>query len=160
LVVFMPFDTFSAYQGRQELAALNEQLAAATEVRNKAQQAFDWVALPASLLENAAAEHLAEKSAYDAMVVDWYTEGCVGERPPVPASLVQVERRIGELRSDLGASEHALETAGEAVQTASVNLARVSDRHPLQKFRSLVDVPTEWVGEILQMTSGVELLVE
>ena len=76
----MSIDNISAWQARQELATLNEWLAEATAARDEAQVAFDRLAKPAALLEEAVAIHAAEKATHDAQLVVWYTNGCSGDR--------------------------------------------------------------------------------
>jgi tetratricopeptide (TPR) repeat protein len=108
---------------RQELAALNAQLAEAAAARDRAQSVIDRLAKPQKLLEEAVVQHAAEKADFDARLVEWYTNGCPGERPPTPPSLLLAEHRIGEARRDLGANENALETARDALQAAAEDLA-------------------------------------
>jgi hypothetical protein len=122
--IYMPLDTVSN-SARAELAAVNAQLVEAMAKRDEAQHAHDRLAKPARLLEEAVAQHAAEKAVHDAQLVEWYTNGCNGARPPAPPSLLLAEHRIGEARRDLGASETALEAAKNALQAANEDLARL-----------------------------------
>jgi hypothetical protein len=66
-------------------------------------------------LAEAIREHAAEKAAHDAAVVVWYEGGAIGSRPAPSPSMLELERRIGELRQDVGASDNALEAANDAL---------------------------------------------
>ena len=134
----MPLDTISN-SARAELAALNAQLAEAMAARDEAQLAYDRLAKPQRLLEEAVAQHAAEKAVHDAQLVEWYTNGCVGARPPAPPSLLLDEHRIGEAKRDLGAADTALEAAASGLQAANEDLARLSLRHRGAVYRADVE---------------------
>jgi hypothetical protein len=135
----MPFDNNSAYQARRELAILSELIAEATTARDEAQQTYDRLAKPASLLEEAVTQHAAEKAIHDAQLVVWYNNGCIGERPSTPSSLLLAEHRIGEARRDLGASATALEIAMSGLRAASEHLAELHLRYRGALYRAAVE---------------------
>jgi hypothetical protein len=138
----LPLDTILT-SARSELAALSRQIAGAVAARDQAQQAHDRLAKPAALLEEAVAAHAAEKAAHDAQLVEWYSNGCAGDRPPTPPSLLQAEHRIGELRRDIGANDGAMQAAAEALGRANEALAGLSLQHRSALYRTVVGAAKE-----------------
>ena len=88
----MPLDNFSVCPARQELAALNQQLAEASAARDAAQESYDRLERPTRLLADVSGEYAAEKALYDAAIVVWYESGCPGVRPDVPSRMIELER--------------------------------------------------------------------
>jgi len=113
----------AAYPSRQELIALNKRLTKATAARDAAQESYDRLERPTRLLTDVSREHAAEKALHDAAIVVWYESGCPGVRPDVPSRMIELERQLGDLRRDLGASAIALEIAASGLQAANEHLA-------------------------------------
>jgi hypothetical protein len=135
----MPFDTFSASPARHELAVLNAQFAEAAAARDEAQRAHDRLDQPARLLVEVSTEYAGEKALHDAAIVAWYEGGCPGARPDTPARLLELERRLGDLRRDGVASENARETAARALQAAIEDLAQISTRQQSALYGAAVE---------------------
>ena len=100
----MTIDNILAYPARQELTALNKQLAEATAARDAAQAAYDRLERPNQLLTEVLRDYAVEKALFDAAIVVWYETGCFGARPELPSRMVELERQLGDLRRDLGLS--------------------------------------------------------
>jgi hypothetical protein len=110
-------------QARTALRHANEALAAARDEAAAAAAAYNRLAAPTTMLAGVEAQHAALKVEHDGAIVAWYEAGAVGDRPALPDELEELERRIGQLRSDGAANETALERAQEAVQHASARMA-------------------------------------
>jgi hypothetical protein len=128
---------------RSELAAINTQLTEATKARDAAQEAHDRLAKPALLLDEAKEVLVAEQKAHGADVTAWYTNGCVGPRPPLPSSLEEAERKIGELTRDKDANEPDLETAAGGLQAAIEHHEEISVRQRGALYRAAVEAARE-----------------
>ena len=139
----VPLDNFSVCPARQELAALNQQLAEASAARDAAQESYDRLERPTRLLADVSGEYAAEKALYDAAIVVWYESGCPGVRPDVPSPMLEFERQLGDLRRDLGASATALEFAASGLRAANEHLAELHARHRGALYRAAVEA-AEW----------------
>jgi hypothetical protein len=100
---------------RHELSRLNSEIASAIAERDEAQRQVDRLERPTALLAEVTHEYAVAKAAHDAAITRWYEGGCVGYRPSSPTPMLELERKIGELRHDVGASDGALQTAREAL---------------------------------------------
>jgi len=134
----MPLDNFSAYS-RQELAAVNDLIAEGTTARDQARQMHDRLEQPTRLLGEVLQEYAVEKALHDAAIAAWYGSGCPGDRPDLPSRMIELERQIGDLRRDLGASMTALEIAASGLQAANEHLAELHIRHRGALYRAAVE---------------------
>jgi hypothetical protein len=124
---------------RSELAAISTQLAEATAARDAAQEAYDWLAKPSALLREAKAAHAVEEGLHKAQVTTWYSSGCPGARPAPSYRMMELERQLGDLHSDLGANEQALEIATSGLQAATLHLAEIQARKKSSLYRVAIE---------------------
>src|SRR5215471_1873209 len=96
----MPLDNASAYRARQELATVNELIAAVQGARDVAHQAVNRFERPAAEVQIARAELAAQKALHDAEIVSWYEAGCSGDHPQTPLELLRLQH--GDQQQEAG----------------------------------------------------------
>jgi hypothetical protein len=137
----MPFDGNSPV--RAELIALSEAILSATGERDEAQAAYDRLEKPAHQLTEAMQEYATEKALYDGRIVAWYEGSCPGARPEPTIRMLELDRKLGELRRDIGASDGALASARSALDAANVRRGELQQRHASAMHRTVVEVARE-----------------
>jgi hypothetical protein len=134
----MPLDGIGS-SARQELSRLNSEIASATADRDEAQRQVNRLERPTALLAEAVQEHAAEKVAHDAAVVVWYQGGAIGSRPAPSPAMLELERRIGELHQDVGASGDALKSAQTALDAQNAHLGQLALARQSALYRSAAE---------------------
>jgi multidrug resistance efflux pump len=117
---------------RQELSCLNSEIASATADRDEAQGRVSRLERPTALLAEVTHEYAVAKAAHDAAVIAWYQGGAIGSRPAPSPAMLELERRIGELHQDVGASGDALQSAQTALDAQNVHLGQFSLGSPVR----------------------------
>jgi hypothetical protein len=105
--------------GQAELASATAALAEARRVLEAAQERFERLAGPGRALEAAKSVLGVHHAAHDAEVIAWVEEGCQGDRPELPAEVIESERRIAQLTNDARAVGTMQPAVAAAVENAS-----------------------------------------
>jgi hypothetical protein len=147
---------------RQELSRLNSEIAGAIADRDEAQRQVARLETPTALLAEVTHEYAVAKAAHDAMVVAWYQGGAIGSRPAPSPAMLELERRIGELHQDVGASGDALQGARSALAARNARLATLAAEKASAHSRATAEAAAERLSDraIPALTTGlVELSV-
>jgi hypothetical protein len=162
----MPLDAVGS-TARQELAAINREIEAATVVRDEAQRQVDRLSVPVASLDRALSNAAELRAIYDARISRWYADGCPDRRPDEPPDLMALENTVRQLTGDGNASRPALQAATVAVDEHNARLGTLAANKSCALFRSAAEAAREYLEneakpamvEAMRRLSAVESLV-